>query len=177
MIVKQRLKQLHRAFSTVFAFAVFVVITTISIYSKLFDTFTLAHFFMLSIAVMASLWLLFHLTDCLLHQKPVRLLISRLRQRLHQKSVWVVIDFMILFTVIMHVTSCTHAPKSNPSVLIEAKPKLIAQQTTVNNANNYVYAPKGLYQHTDQTISGVMPESLATDTHVAVHQSIKGETK
>ena len=66
---------------------------------------------------------------------------------------------------------------SNPSVLIEAKPKLIAQQTTVNNATNYVYAPKGLYQHTDQTTSGVMPESLATDTNVAVHQSIEGETK
>ena len=113
----------------------------------------------------------------LLHQRPVRLLISRLRQRLHQKSVSVVIGLMILFTVMMHVTSCTHAPKSNPSVLIEAKPKLIAQQTTVNNANNYVYAPKGLYQHTDQTISGVMPESLATDTNVAVHQSIEGETK
>jgi len=177
MTVNQRLKHLHRTFSTVLAFAVFVVITTIAVYSKLFDTFTLAGLFMLSIAVMASLWLLFHLTDCLLHQKPVRLLISRLRQRLHQKGVWVVIGFMILFTVMMHVTSCTHAPKSNPAILIEAKPKLIAQQTRVNNANNYVYAPKGLYQHTDQTISGVMPESLATDTNVAVHQSIEGETK
>jgi len=177
MTVNERLKQLHRVFSTVFAFSVFVVITTIFIYSKLFDTFTLAPFFMLSIAVMVSLWLLFHLTDCLLHQRPVRLLIWQLRQRLHQKSVWIIIGFVVLLTVMIHITSCTHVPKSNPSILIEAKPKLIAQQTRVNNANNYVYAPKGLYQHTDQTTSGVMPESLATDTHVAVHQSIEGETK
>ena len=162
MTVRQRLKHLHRELSTTLFCAVVVSVTAIFVYSRLFKSFNIDYFCFVTISVMALLWLAFHGFKHLLRPKRINLAIERIRQQLHHKGAAVILALVVLFAVIMHLTGCSHTPKQASQTMIEAKPILIAQQTKVNEATNYVYALKGFYQHENHEISGTTPESSTT---------------
>ena len=154
-----------RAQCSIVVFVFFVAsLIAIFLYKKCFEGFNLIYFLCMTLIIVCLLVLVFQGIKHLLHQRRISLLFCQLYQQCHQKGPLVMVGFVVIFIVIMHLSSCTHAPKSSPNTMIEVKPGLIAQQTKINQATNYIYAPKGMYQHQDNQISGVIPESPTTST-------------